>query len=231
MPNITDLTKDADIRKLARKSDILAGREIWKNGHTALGTVQPDEYIDAVVEAPGIQTRKTRFMLKDGTLSWRCTCTSNPKLFCKHLVAAALQVQKEGRGDIYKAAGLIIQDRKVLAERSFGKPVFVQPGGRIEPGETPAQALVRELQEEFTIDVDEADLEPFGSFSAEAANHPNQQVHMEVFMVKKWRGDITPGSEVEELLWLTSDLPTGVEIGSVFVHDIIPRLKQQDLID
>jgi len=133
--------------------------------------------------------------------------------------------------DIYKAAGLIIQGRKVLAERSYGKPVFIQPGGKLEPGETAKQALVRELNEECRIEVLEEDLEPFGKFSAEAANHPGQQAHIEVFMVKKWRGEITPGDRVEEMLWLTSDLPKGVEIGSIFVHDIIPRLKEQGLID
>ena len=133
--------------------------------------------------------------------------------------------------DIYKAAGLIIKDRKVLAERSYGKPVFIQPGGKPEQGETMKQALVRELKEELVIDVREEDLEPFGKFSAEAANHPGRQMHMEVFMVKKWQGEITLGENVEELLWLTSDLPKDVEIGSVFVHDIIPRLKAQNLID
>lgn len=118
-----------------------------------------------------------------------------------------------------------------MAERSYGKPMFVQPGGKLEPGETPKQALVRELQEEFQIEVREGDLEPFGSFSAEAANHPGQQVHMEVFIVKEWSGEIAPASEVEEMLWLTSNLPKDKEIGSIFVHDIIPRLKEQDLID
>ncbi len=134
-------------------------------------------------------------------------------------------------GDIYKAAGLIVKDRKVLAERSVGKPAFVQPGGKIEAGETPQQALVRELKEELTIDVDEADLELVGNYSAEAANHPGRQVHMHVFMVKKWQGQIQASSEVEELLWLTSDIPKDVTIGSIFTHDIIPALKKQGLID
>lgn len=229
--NIIDLVRDDDVRQLARKSDILAGHEIWKYGQTGLGAVRPDELIEAIVQAPNTGSRRTRFEIKNGKLSWRCTCTSDPKLFCKHLVAAALQIQKEGRGDIHKAAGILIKDRKTVVERSMGKPAFVQPGGRIEPGETAEQALVRELREEFDIDVDEADLEPFGTYSATAANHPGQQVHMQVFTVKKWKGEIKPSNEVEELLWTDSNLPKDVEIGSIFVHDIIPALKQQGLID
>lgn len=227
---IIDLVKDDDVRMLARKTDILAGHTIWETGEVAFGAFRPEK-IEAKVRASETETRSTSFELQNGKLSWKCTCTSDPNLFCKHLVATALEAQREGRGDIYKAAGIIIKDRKALAERSTGKPAYVQPGGRIEPGETAAQALVRELKEEFDITVNEDDLEYFGKFSAAAANHPSQQVHMEVFMVKKWQGEIKPCSEVEELLWLTSNPPKDVEIGSIFVHDILPRLYQQNLID
>ena len=220
--------KDDDVRQLARKSDILAGHEIWKSGTVMFGAFGPEK-IEAKVSAPSTGTRSTRLELKGGQLSWKCTCS--PKLFCKHLVATALEAQREGRGDIHKAAGILIKDRKTVVERSMGKPAFVQPGGRIESGETASQALVRELKEEFDIDVAEDDLEPFGTYTAEAANHPTQKVHMTVFMVKKWQGTIKPNSEVEELLWTDSNLPAGVEIGSIFVHDIVPQLKQLDLID
>lgn len=224
---LIDLVRDDDVRQLARKSDILAGHEIWKNGTVVFG-VFGSKKIEAKVSAPNTGTRSTLLELQGGQLSWKCSCS--PNLFCKHLVATALEAQRQGRGDIHKAAGILIKDRKTVVERSLGKPAFVQPGGRIEAGETAAQALVRELKEEFAIDVDEADLEAFGTYTAEAANHPSQKVHMEVFMVKKWRGAIKPNGEVEELLWVDSNLPKGVEIGSIFVHEIVPRLKQLDLI-
>jgi hypothetical protein len=53
---------------------------------------------------------------------------------------------------------------------------------------------VRELKEEFTIDVDEADLEPFDKNTAPAANSPEVDVHMDVFLVKKWQGEISAAS-------------------------------------
>ena len=49
-------------------------------------------------------------------------------------------------------------------------------------------------------------------------------------MVKN-AGDITPDNEVEEIRWITSDIPSDINVGSIFAHEVIPRLKQQDLID
>lgn len=134
--------------------------------------------------------------------------------------------------DIHKAAGIIIRDRRLLVERSKGKAVFVSPGGKIEPGETPAQALVRELEEEFTLRVREADLQAFGTFYAEAAGSHNQgkRLRMDIFVVSAYQGNITAHREVEELRWINSSDDTG-DVGSIFAHEVLPRLKAQDLID
>jgi 8-oxo-dGTP diphosphatase len=133
--------------------------------------------------------------------------------------------------DIYKASGIIIKDRKVLVEKSVGKAYFIHPGGKIEAGESVKQALVRELKEEFSIDVREEDLELFDTNSAPAANSPEVDVHMEVFMVKRWQGEITPASEVEEIRWLSSNVPTNIKVGSIMQHETLPKLKARNLID
>jgi len=133
--------------------------------------------------------------------------------------------------DIHKAAGIIIQDRKLLFTRAADMDFFIDPGGKIEPGETAQQALVRELKEELNIDVVEADLEVFGDYTAEAAGKAGKTVHMQAFIVKKWQGTITASSEIEELRWLTSDIPEGIQVGSIFGGQVLPALKQQDLVD
>lgn len=134
-------------------------------------------------------------------------------------------------GDINKASGIIIVNRKVLVERSVGKEFFIHPGGKIEAGETPKQALVRELKEEFSIDVTEEDLEPFTQSSASAANSPEVDVHMDVYLVKKWNGEIVPDNEVEEIRWLTSEVPSDIKVGSIMEHVTLPMLKKANLID
>lgn len=230
MTALIDLIAEDKLRGLTQPAKITHGHELAEKGDIAFGVFRPDR-IEAHTSLLGSSARTTALWLERGRLRWRCSCTKNPENFCRHLVATALAAQKEGRGDIYKAAGIIIQDRKLLHEKSHGKPAFIAPGGRIEPGETATQALVRELKEEMTIDVREEDLEPFGTYTAEAANHPGQKVHMEVFMVKKWAGEIVPANEVEELRWLGSDVPTDIIVGSISEHNIIPRLKQAGLID
>lgn len=132
---------------------------------------------------------------------------------------------------IHKAAGIIIQDRKLLVERSIGKELFIAPGGKIEEGETPKQALVRELMEEFQIEVDEEDLTEFGTFRAVAAGQTDKIVEMEVFIVERWQGEPTADNEVEEIRWITSRPEEGIAIGSIFEHEVIPRLVAGNLID
>lgn len=135
------------------------------------------------------------------------------------------------KDDIFKASCIIIQNRKLLVERSMGKEFFIHLGGKIEPGETAKQALIRELKEEVQLDVLEDDLELFDQNSAPAANSPEVHVHMTVFLVKKWKGAIAPASEVEELRWITSDMPTDIKLGSIVQHETIPKLKAAGLID
>lgn len=133
--------------------------------------------------------------------------------------------------DIIKAAAIIIKNKKVLVERSKHKDHFVPPGGKLEAGETPSQALIRELKEELQIDVREQDFELIGVFRAEAANQPGKEVEAHMFMIRHWQGEIAAASEVEELAWINSAVPVGMKVGSICVHDIMPGLKEKGLID
>lgn len=138
----------------------------------------------------------------------------------------------EGKdGHIYKAAGIIIRDRKLLVERSYGKTIFIAPGGSIEEGETEKQALTRELMEEFRITVAEEDLEEFGRYEAPAAGQEHRIVHMVVFLVKGFQGEPTPDNEVEEIAWVNSSNEQKLPLGSIFEHSVMPQLVQRGLID
>lgn len=133
--------------------------------------------------------------------------------------------------DIHKAGGILIKDRRLLVERSKGGEFFIAPGGSIEEGESPREALVRELQEEFMIEVTENDLKEFGIFYAKAAGKEEKLIRMDVFIVRKWIGEPVPNSEVEEILWIGSRIPEGIKVGSIFEHEVLPRLKTIGAID
>lgn len=132
--------------------------------------------------------------------------------------------------DIHKAGAIIIQDKKLLLTRTKGKDIFVCPGGKLESGETPKQAVVRELKEELNISVSESSLEEFGTYFASAAYDPDKTLQLDVFIVKSWTGELVPDNEIEEVIWADSSTQN-VKQGSIFDHEVMPKLKAKNLIN
>ena len=92
-------------------------------------------------------------------------------------------------------------DRVLLARRPPGKSMaglWEFPGGKVDAGETPEFALIRELNEELAIDVTEACLAPF-TF----ASHIYDDFHllMPLYVCRKWDGSVT-ALEGQELAWV-----------------------------
>jgi 8-oxo-dGTP diphosphatase len=103
---------------------------------------------------------------------------------------------------IHIAAALISRaDGRTLLVRKRGADAFMQPGGKIEVGETPPTALIRELHEELGLIVDERRLAPLGRFRAPAANEPARMVEADLFGLVIAE-DVSPGAEIEEIAWI-----------------------------
>ena len=100
------------------------------------------------------------------------------------------------------ACALIDSDGRVLlARRPEGKKMaglWEFPGGKLDPGETPEAALVRELHEELGIDVAESCLAPF-AFASHAYAHFH--LLMPLYLCRRWKGTPT-GREGQELAWV-----------------------------
>lgn len=103
------------------------------------------------------------------------------------------------------AAALIDRDNRVLiSKRPEGKSLaglWEFPGGKVDPGETPEEALRRELKEELDIEVCETCLAPF-TF----ASHSYESFHllMPLFLCRNWEGDVTP-LEGQEVAWVRAN--------------------------
>ncbi|MET0673929.1 MAG: NUDIX domain-containing protein [Microbacterium pygmaeum] len=122
------------------------------------------------------------------------------------------------------AAVITDADGRVLFVRKRGTTVFMQPGGKPEPGEGAAEALARELEEEVGLIVDPSALEPWGTFEADAANEPGHRVVAEVFATRAEPGDVSPRAEIEELRWIARDEASAIALAPLSVDFLLPRL-------
>lgn len=94
-----------------------------------------------------------------------------------------------------------VDDRVLLARRPPGKSMaglWEFPGGKVDAGETPETALIRELKEELAIDVTQACLAPF-TF----ASHTYEDFHlvMPLYVCRRWHGTVS-ALEGQELAWV-----------------------------
>lgn len=88
-----------------------------------------------------------------------------------------------------------------LTVRKRGTSCFMHPGGKPEPGETAAEAALREVGEEIGLGLDPEALEPLGHVRTAAANEPGFSLHADVFLAP-CAVNLQPAAEIEELRWL-----------------------------
>src|SRR6185437_13971952 len=116
--------------------------------------------------------------------------------------SAAAPAGQGTRVVLVAAVALVDADGRVLlAQRPEGKPMaglWEFPGGKVDPGETPEAALIRELEEELGIDVSTNCLAPF-TF----ASHSYAEFHllMPLYVCRVWQGIATP-REGQTLRWV-----------------------------
>ena len=99
-------------------------------------------------------------------------------------------------------AAIIIENDKVFAtQRGYGefKDGWEFPGGKIEPGETPEEAIVREIKEELDTEVEVIEL-----LDTVEYDYPNFHLSMGCFICKIKSGDLVL-KEHEAAKWLTKD--------------------------
>lgn len=123
------------------------------------------------------------------------------------------------------AAAIIVRKGAMLVVRKQGSRYFMQPGGKLEPGEAPEAALCRELAEELAITLSPEALSPLGRHSEIAANEADSRVVAHLFLA---RTDADPriGAEIAEMAWLDLAGEPALTLAPLSAHHVVPLARQ-----
>jgi 8-oxo-dGTP pyrophosphatase MutT (NUDIX family) len=123
------------------------------------------------------------------------------------------------------SAAVIVDDRgHVLVVRKRGTTCFMQPGGKIDAGESALEAVQRELAEELDVVVPMSQIRALGRHVAQAANEPDHLVDAELFMVTL---DSAPraAAEIAEITWIDPSAPGDVELAPLTQQAVFTLLR------
>ncbi|MDE7435548.1 MAG: 8-oxo-dGTP diphosphatase MutT [Lachnospiraceae bacterium] len=111
------------------------------------------------------------------------------------------------------AAAIIMHDNMIFAtQRGYGefKDGWEFPGGKLEPGESPQDALVREIREELDTEIEVGQL-----FDTVEYDYPAFHLSMDCFLCKVVSGNLVlkeheaakwlKGEELDSVAWLPAD--------------------------
>ena len=127
------------------------------------------------------------------------------------------------------ASVCVLRDGALLTVRKRGTSMFMLPGGKLEPGETPVDCAVREAEEEVGLSLAAADLTELGDWTSPAANEPGALVQSTVFLTPDGQPEPRPLGEIEELRWQ----PLGEradDLAPLLVEHVLPALETPDSV-
>lgn len=124
------------------------------------------------------------------------------------------------------AAIIINSDHEILLVRKNNSMYFMQAGGKIEIGETPLQALVREIQEELGLRLNSSDFNYIGHFCVPAANEANHHIDTHLFSINITNTDLTAQAELAEVGWYSIIEARKLNLAPLTKDIILPLLEK-----
>jgi 8-oxo-dGTP diphosphatase len=100
---------------------------------------------------------------------------------------------------IDKLAFILLKDQKVLVTLSKGKDTWYIPGGKREGSETDEQALVREVEEELSVQLIPETIKYYGTFEAQAHGKPPGTIVRMTCYTGEFNGKLTVANEIEKM--------------------------------
>lgn len=101
-------------------------------------------------------------------------------------------------------AAIIIKDRKILMCRSRGNELYYCPGGKLEPGETELDAIIRECKEEINIDLNRQSIKKYCRFEADAYGFAEPRIVVMNCYQFEYTGEIKASAEIDDTFWASS---------------------------
>ncbi|OAZ92500.1 NUDIX hydrolase [Halomonas sp. G11] len=108
--------------------------------------------------------------------------------------------------NVLEIAAAVVSDPegRLLLVRKHNTSFFMQPGGKVDAGETALGALCRELEEELGLHVNEDQLIPMGVYSAPAANEAGVMLEAHLFSLVIDE-PVEAAAEIAEARWVTRE--------------------------
>ena len=127
---------------------------------------------------------------------------------------------------------MFFKDKKLLIDKPRKRNTYQMIGGRVEEGETPFEAAIRECHEELG---GKAKFEPeyfelIMDFDEIATSDPNLKIHFYVYQyIGELEGELTTSEEIENFLWYESSM--GEEIlSNTLKNEVVPYCLEKELI-
>lgn len=127
---------------------------------------------------------------------------------------------------------MFFKDNKLLLDKPRKRPTYQMIGGRVEEGENPLEAAIRECHEELGSNAifDEALFELIMEFDEIATSDGVTPIQFYVFRYNgDLVGDLTISDEIENFLWYDSSCGTEI-LSNTLKHEVVPYCLKENLI-
>lgn len=128
---------------------------------------------------------------------------------------------------------MFFQNKKLLIDKPRKRETYQMIGGKVENGETPIEAAIRECREELGEDAifDSKLFKQVMDFDEIATSDPNLKIHFYVFeYLGKLEGKLTISDEIEKFLWYDSSSGTDI-LSNTLKNEVVPYCLEKGKIN
>lgn len=127
---------------------------------------------------------------------------------------------------------IFINDNKILIDKPRKRNTYQMVGGKVEEGETPLEAAIRECKEELgnKVILDTSLFSLVMDFDEIATSDPNLKIHFYVFKYNgELKGKLNTSDEIESFLWYESSMGNEI-LSNTLKNEVVPYCLKNNLI-